>query len=192
MSDDELWITCIRAPRPDTWEDFEAFHKAVPGFPWGLCITASRQTQTFSSKEEYEEAYRCRPWSVVSQFDVFTRDWDADMFALSWLSGWFVMPTKLRHSKTEWYRDALDTFVAKIKYATSPRVLAKYRERYVRTVGPCTFQVVFNIACNSLAALRDAPPAYHGDVELQFLLWAKQFTDWHKQWVKAGRPLNME
>lgn len=190
MSDDGLWITCIGARCPDTWEDFEAFHKAVPGFPWGLCITTVLQTQAFSSKEEYEEAYRCRPWSVVSQFDVFT--WRTDMYASSLRSGWFVMPTKLRHSKTEWYRDALDTFVAKIKYATSPRVLAKYRERYVHTVGPCTFQVVFNIAYNSLGTLREGPPGCHKDVELQFLLWAKQFIDWHKQWVKAGRPLNME
>lgn len=190
MSDNGPWITCIAAPRPDTWEEFEAFHKAVPGFPWGLYITTTdMQTQAFS-RDEYEEAYRCRPWSVVSQFNVFA--WGTDMHSPSLLSGWFVMPTKLRHSKTEWYRDALDTFVAKIKYATSPRVLAKYRERYVRTVGPCTFQVVFNIAWNSLAALRDAPPAYHGDVELQFLLWAKQFIDWHKQWVKAGRPLNLD
>ena len=191
MSDDGLWITCIGAPRPDTWEDFEAFHKAVPGFPLGFCITTSTQTQTFS-KEEYEEAYRCRPWSVVSQFDVFTRDWDADMYAPSMLSGWFVMPTRLRHSKTEWYRDALDELVAKIKYATSPKVLAKYRERYVHTMGPCIFQVVFNMAYNSLDALRDAPPGRYGDVELQFLLWAKQFIDWHKQWVKAGRPLNLD
>lgn len=191
MSDDELWITCIGAPRPDTWKDFEAFHKAVPGFPLGFCITTSTQTQTFS-RDEYEEAYRCRPWSIVSQFDVFTRDRDADMYAPSMLSGWFVMPKKLRRSKTEWYRDALDELVARIKYATSPKVLAKYREMHVHTAGLCTFQVVFNIACDSLAALRGAPHGCYGDVELQFLLWAKQFTDWHKQWVKAGRPLNLD
>lgn len=35
MSDDELWITCIEESRPDAWKDFEAFHKAVPGFPLG-------------------------------------------------------------------------------------------------------------------------------------------------------------
>ena len=30
------------------------------------------------------------------------------------------------------------------------------------------------------------------DIELQLIMWLKPFIDWHKQWVKAGRPLNLD
>ena len=76
-------------------------------------------------------------------------------------------------------------------YAIRPSSLAKGRSVYLFKLRRHTAYRTFSW----LAARRFGLDPYDitgDDIELQLIMWLKPFVDWHKEWVKAGRPLNLD
>lgn len=176
--------TCVHLP---SHEEFERFRQIVPGIPDGIAITLGNNAKEYLTDSEYEALRKHAPWSFARKFAVqacyANTGFAADLYE------WKLKP-KARTSQAEWLRDALDRTVSLMAYAIRPSVLAK--GRYARW--PELRQSTYS-AFRFLAARRFGfdPYGIKGeDIELQLIMWLKQFIDWHKEWVKAGRPLNLD
>lgn len=168
-------------------EEFERFRQIVPGFPDGIAITLGDNRVEYLSDSEYEALRKHAPWSFAREFTVHVR------FAGTGGSiDWYYIKLKPKHrtSQAEWLRDALDKMVSQMAYAIRPSSLAKGRYVNHFDLRHTAYRIF-----RWLAARRFGLDPYDitgDDIELQLIMWLKPFVDWHKQWVKAGRPLNLD
>ena len=164
-------ITCKDyAPFPG---DFERFRCIVPGIPEGIVITTSLEESVELSDEEFAKLQTQAPWFFLEEFCVYTHRIDA-----KYATACYVLKLKSKHrtSQAEWLRDALDRMVSQMACAIRPSSLAKGRSVYLftRRFGFDPYNITGD------------------DIELKLIMWLKPFIDWHKQWVKLGRPLNLD
>lgn len=178
-------ITCKECmPFPG---DFDRFRCIVPGIPEGIVITAGQEESAALSDEEFAKLQAQAPWFFLEEFCVYTKRIDAK-FSTEWY--YIKLKPKHRTSQAEWLRDALDKMVSQMAYAIRPSTLAKGRYVHwfeLRHTAYRTFRW--------LAAHRFGLDPYYikgDDIELQLIMWLKPFVEWHKQWVKLGRPLNLD
>lgn len=178
-------ITCKDyAPFPG---DFDRFRCIVPGIPEGIVITTSREESVALSDEEFAKLQTQAPWFFLEEFCVYTNRIDAKS-----ATDYYVLKLKSKHrtSQAEWLRDALDRMVSQMAYAIRPSSLAKGRSVYLFKLRHTAYRTF-----SWLAARRFSLDPYYikgDDIELQLIMWLKPFVDWHKQWVKLGRPLNLD
>lgn len=169
------------------YEEFERFRQIVPGIPDGIAITLGDNSMDHLSDREYEALLKHAPWSFAKRFAVHARYADTGRSV-----GWYTekLNPKHRTSQAEWLRDALDKMVSQMAYAIRPSTLARWRDvRFVQIENGLYFSWVL-LLCHRYCI------CFYGtkgiDIEMQLVMWLKPFIDWHKQWVKAGRPLNLD
>lgn len=178
-------ITCKNyAPFPG---DFDRFRCIVPGIPEGIVITTSLEESVELSDEEFAKFRTQAPWVFMEEFCVYTNRIDA-----KYATDYYVLKLKSKHrtSQAEWLRDALDRMVSQMACAIRPSSLAKGRSVYLFKLRPTAYRTF-----SWLAARRFGFDPYYttgDDIELQLIMWLKPFIDWHKQWAKLGRPLNLD
>ena len=178
-------ITCKDyAPFPG---DFDRFRCIVPGIPEGIVITTSLEESVALSDKEFAKLQTQAPWFFLEEFCVYTKRIDS-----KYSMDYYVLKLKSKHrtSQAEWLRDALDRMVSQMAYAIRPSSLANGRSVYLFRLGHTAYRTF-----SWLAARRFGLDPYDitgDDIELQLLMWLKPFVDWHKEWVKLGRPLNLD
>lgn len=167
--------------------DFDRFRCIVPGIPEGIVITTSREESAALSDEEFAKLQTQAPWFFLEEFCVYTNRIDAKL-----ATDYYVLKLKPKHrtSQAEWLRDALDKMVSQMAYAIRPSTLARWRDvRFAQMETGLYFNWVL-LLCHRYRL------GYCGakgiDIEMQLVMWLKPFVDWHKQWVKAGRPLYLD
>ena len=168
-------------------EEFERFRQIVPGFPDGIAITLGDNRVEYLSDSEYEALRKHAPWSFAREFTVHVR-FAGTGGSIDWY--YIKLKPKPRTSQAEWLRDALDKTVSQMAYVIRPSTLVNWRA------------VVFNVVDEgvyitwALQLCHRYGITFYGtkgvDIEMQLIMWLKPFIDWHKQWVKAGRPLNLD
>lgn len=178
-------ITCNDyAPFPG---DFDRFRCIVPGIPEGIAITTSREESVALSDEEFAKLQAQAPWFFLEEFCVYTHRIDA-MYATDYCA--LKLKSKHRTSQAEWLRDALDRMVSQMACAIRPSSLAKGRSVYLFNLRHTAYRTFCWLAARRFGF--DPYCITGDDIELQLIMWLKPFVDWHKEWVKLGRPLNLD
>lgn len=168
-------------------EEFERFRQIVPGFPDGIAITLGDNRVEYLSDSEYEALRKHAPWSFAREFIVHVR-FAGTGGSIDWY--YIKLKPKPRTSQIEWLRDALDKTVSQMAYAIRPSTLARWRDYTFFAVERGAYFRWVLLLCHRYGIVFDGTQGV--DVEMQLVMWLKPFTDWHKQWVKAGRPLNLD
>lgn len=168
-------------------EEFERFRQIVPGIPDGIVITLGNNDVEYLTDSEYEALRKHAPWSFAREFTVYTCYTDTRC-SVSWHME--KLKPKHRTSQAEWLRDALDKMVSQMAYAIRPSTLARWRDlRFVQMENGVYFNWVL-LLCHRYGITFYGTKAI--DIEMQLVMWLKPFVEWHKQWVKAGRPLYLD
>lgn len=178
-------MTCARYPLP--YEEFERFRQIVPGIPDGIAITLGDNEEEYLTGSKYEALIKHAPWSFAREFVVHVRYADTGCLA-DWCKE--KLKPKARTSQAEWLRDAIDKTVASMAYTIRPSTLASWRDLPFVARDEGVYFTWVLLLCH-----RYCIPFYGTkgtDIEMQLIMWLKPFIDWHKQWVKLGRPLNLD
>lgn len=169
-------------------EEFERFRQIVPGIPDGMAITLGSNSVEYLTDSEYEALRKHAPWSFAREVTVQIRYADTGSASVAWHME--KLKPKPRTSQAEWLRDALDKTVSQMAYAIRPSTLARWRDlRFVQMENGVYFNWVL-LLCHRYGITFYGTKAI--DIEMQLVMWLKPFVEWHKQWVKAGRPLYLD
>lgn len=168
-------------------EECERFRQIVPGIPEGVVITLGNNDVEYLTDSEYESLRKHAPWPFAREFAVHVRYADTGR-----LVDWYQekLKPKARTSQAEWLRDAIDKTVASMAYTIRPSTLARWRDHtFFAVVSGAYFRWAL-LLCHRCRL--DYCGTKGIDIEMKLIMWLKPFIDWHKQWVKLGRPLNLD